>query len=148
MAEQLEAVDPQRIHTARERCGCSSRRALRDEWARHSRPTCAGGYSPDPVSSGRRSLANLALGMLCLDATSRGDRRGRAAPTSASRTRPHDRPPGRAGALIGAYSPLAELALASFHEIFKNEPLVIDKWFTLQVTPPSSTAACSRARRR
>jgi len=140
VAEQLEVVDPQRIHVARESMRLQLAQALRDDWteAFETHPV-RGGYSPDPVSAGRRALANLALGMLCLDATSRGDSvwPGRAYQRFKDAGNMTDRQ-GALTALIGAYSPLAELALASFHEVFRHEPLVIDKWFTLQVTAPES----------
>jgi len=140
VAEQLEVVDPQRIHAARESMRLQLAQMLRDDWVEaFEAHQVHGGYSPDPVSAGRRSLSNLALGMLCLDATSRGEATwpGRAYQRFKDAGNMTDRQ-GALAALIGAYSPLAELALASFHELFKNEPLVIDKWFTLQVTAPES----------
>jgi aminopeptidase N len=138
VAEQLEVVDPQRIHEARETMRLQLAQGLRDDWAEAWETNqVRGGYSPDPLSAGKRSLANLALGMLCLDATSRSDTiwPGRAYQRFKDAANMTDRV-GALAALIGAYSPLAELALASFHETFKNEPLVIDKWFSLQVTAP------------
>ncbi|HEX6703391.1 MAG TPA: aminopeptidase N [Albitalea sp.] len=140
VAEQLEQVDPQRIHAARESMRLQLAQALREDWAQaFESHQVVGGYSPDPVSAGRRSLANLALGMLCLDAVARGDSTwpGRAYQRFKDASNMTDRQ-GALGALIGAHSPLAELALASFHELFKSEPLVIDKWFTMQVTAPES----------
>src|SRR5256714_1595447 len=139
VAEQLEVVDPQRIHVAREAMRMQLAQTLRDDWAEaFETHQVHGGYSPDPVSAGRRSLSNLALGMLCLDATSRGETTwpGRAYQRFKDAGNMTDRQ-GALAALIGAYSPPAELALASFHEIFKNEPLAIDNWFPLQVTPPA-----------
>ena len=75
VAEQLDVVDPQKIHAAREAMKRSLARELRAdwEWALEAHQVI-GGYSPDPVSSGRRALANLSLMMLCLDAVQRGDR--------------------------------------------------------------------------
>ncbi|MFL6662275.1 MAG: DUF3458 domain-containing protein, partial [Rhizobacter sp.] len=149
VAEQLDAVDPQRIHAAREAMRLQLAQALRDDWAdAWDTNQVVGGYTPDPLSSGRRSLANLALGMLCLDSVARGDTvwPGRAYQRFKDAGHMTDRQ-GALAALIGAYSPLAELALASFHEMFKNEPLVIDKWFTLQVTAPERDGRVfSRAR--
>ena len=43
---------------------------------------------------------------------------------------------GSLAALVNAHSELAAGALERFHAQFKNEALVIDKWFTLQVTAP------------
>jgi aminopeptidase N len=140
IAEQLEQVDPQRIHRAREAMRLQLAAGLRDEWVQAWEANqVPGGYSPDPSSSGRRALANLSLSMLCLDAVNRGDTvwPGRAYQRFKDASNMTDRQ-GALGALVGAHSPLGELALSTFHELFKNEPLVIDKWFTLQVTAPES----------
>jgi aminopeptidase N len=140
VAEQLDVVEPQRIHAAREAMRVQLAQALRDDWVEaFEAHDVRGGYSPDPVSAGRRALANLALAMLCLDSTSRGETvwPGRAYQRFKDAGNMTDRQ-GALTALIGAYSPLAELALASFHAMFRHEPLVIDKWFMLQVTAPES----------
>ena len=39
-------------------------------------------------------------------------------------------------ALVSSGHPLAALALPRFHAMFKNEALVIDKWFGLQASAP------------
>jgi aminopeptidase N len=138
VAEQLEVVDPQRIHAAREAMQLQLAQALRDDWAwAYETHQVAGAYSPDPVSSGRRALANLALAMLCLDASARGDAvwPGRAYQRFKDAGNMTDRQ-GALVALLAAHSELAEPALQRFHELFKDEPLVLDKWFALQVTAP------------
>jgi aminopeptidase N len=43
---------------------------------------------------------------------------------------------GALSALVGAHSELAPQALERFHALFRNEALVIDKWFALQATAP------------
>jgi aminopeptidase N len=78
------AEDPR----AREAMKLSLARELRAdwEWAFESHQV-TGGYSPDRSRRGRRALANLSLGMLCLDAcAARRHGLARDAPTSASRT--------------------------------------------------------------
>ncbi|HZW72893.1 MAG TPA: aminopeptidase N, partial [Caldimonas sp.] len=68
VAEQLDSVDPQRIHVAREAMKRALARALRSDWEwAFETHQVDGGYSPDPISSGRRALANMSLTMLCLD---------------------------------------------------------------------------------
>jgi hypothetical protein len=47
---------------------------------------------------------------------------------------------GALAALVNAHSDLAAVPLDRFHALFKDEALVIDKWFTLQVTAPEKTA--------
>jgi len=77
--------------------------------------------------------------MLCLDAVARGDTvwPGRAYQRFKDAGNMTDRQ-GALWALLGSHSELAEPALARFYELFKGEPLVIDKWFTLQATAPES----------
>jgi aminopeptidase N len=138
VAERLAAqgwpVDPQRIHAVREAARLQLARDLADDWAAaweaHSTP---GAYSPDPVSSGRRALANLALSNLVHHATLTGDTvwPGRAYQRFKDAGNMTDRF-GALAALVNAQSELAEPALARFHALFKGEALVIDKWFALQ----------------
>jgi aminopeptidase N len=138
VAEQLDVVDPQRIHAAREAMKLQLAQALRAEWtAAFEANQPQGGYSPDPVSAGQRALANLSLAMLCLDAVAQGDSvwPGRAYQRFKDASNMTDRL-GALGALVASHAPLAEPALARYHELFRNEPLVIDKWFSLQASAP------------
>ena len=138
VAEQLEVVDPQRIHTAREHIKQQLAHALRVDWEwAYEAHQDNGAYSPDAVSSGRRALANLALGMLVRDAVLRQNQvwPGKALQRFKSATNMTDRL-GALAALVNAHSELAVGALERFHAQFKHEPLVIDKWFSLQVTAP------------
>jgi aminopeptidase N len=96
-----------------------------------------GGYSPDPVSAGRRSLANLSLAMLCLDAVERDDPvwPGRAWQRFKDASNMTERM-GALTALLHSGSALAEGALERFLAIFEGEPLVVDKWFSIQALAP------------
>ncbi len=138
VAEQLASVDPQRIHTLREAMRLQLAQALRDDWAwALENHQVTGGYSPDPVSAGRRALANLALSMLCLNDTTHGESTwpGRAYQRFKDAANMTDRL-GALSALVSAHAELAEPALARFHEIFAADPLVLDKWFSLQAMAP------------
>ncbi len=134
IAEQLEVVDPQRIHAVREAMRSTIAMALQADWAwafdTHQNPS---GYSPDAVSSGRRALANMAQGMLCLAARDTGDtvwpgktyQRFKDAGNMTDRF-------GALSALLGSGHALAAPALERFYTLFKDEALVLDKWFSLQ----------------
>jgi aminopeptidase N len=138
VAEKLAVVDPQRIHAAREAMRMQLAAALRDDWAwAYEQHQVAGAYTPDPVSVGKRSLANLALSMLCLDAVAQGDAvwPGRAYQRFKDAAHMTDRL-GALAALVNAHAELAEPALERFHAMFRGEALVIDKWFALQATAP------------
>ncbi|HQS91391.1 aminopeptidase N [Polaromonas sp.] len=140
LAEQLDVVDPQRIHAVREGMRQQLATALTADWeAIYAANQDTGAYTPDAVSSGRRALSGMALSQLCLAA--------RVSPSAGSgRT---DEWPGKTlqrfkdasnmtdrfnalAALVSSGHPLAANALAKFHAMFKDEALVIDKWFALQ----------------
>lgn len=136
VAEHLEVVDPQRIHTAREGIKLQLAHALHLDWEwAYETHHDTGAYSPDAVSTGRRALANLALSMLVLDAMARHNQvwPGKALQRFKDATNMTDRL-GALAALVNAHSDLATGALERFHAQFKGEALVIDKWFTLQAT--------------
>ena len=140
VAEQLAVVDPQRIHAARESLKAQLAQALHADWEwAFEAHQVHGGYSPDPVSSGKRSLANMALAMLCLNAAATGDALwpGRAYQQVKDATNMTNRF-GALSALVMSHAELASPALAHFHALFKNEALVIDNWFALQAAAPET----------
>ncbi|MBP6224887.1 MAG: aminopeptidase N [Rhizobacter sp.] len=138
VSEKLSVVHPQHIHTARESMRAQLAAALREDWAwAFEQHQVGGAYSPDPVSSGKRALANLSLAMLCLDAEAQGDTvwPGRAYQRFKDAVNMTDRL-GALSALVHSHAELATPALERFHAMFKGEALVIDKWFALQATAP------------
>ncbi len=138
VAEQLDPVDPQRIHSAREAMKLALAQELRTDWEwAYEAHQVAGGYSPDPVSSGRRALANMSLAMLCLESVERADPvwPGRAYQRFKDASNMTDRQ-GALAALLYSGSELAEPALERFLAMFEDDPLVVDKWFSLQAMAP------------
>ncbi|MEO8524347.1 MAG: aminopeptidase N, partial [Caldimonas sp.] len=136
IAEQLASVDPQRIHAARESMKQQLATALIADWQwAFDAHQVVGGYSPDPVSAGHRALANLALTMLCIAAGQSGDPvwPGRAWQRFKDASNMTDRQ-GALMALLASGSLMADAAFERFHAQFKDDPLVLDKWFTLQAT--------------
>ncbi len=141
IAEQLTEVDPQRIHTARQALLAQYASHLQADWEwAFDAHQVAGAYTPDPVSSGKRSLANRALGMLCVGAAATGEAAwpGRAYQRFKDAANMTDRI-GALTALVHSHAELAAPALARFHEMFSDDPLVIDKWFELQMAAPEAT---------
>jgi len=138
IAEQLALVDPQRIHAVRESMRLQLATSLLADWewafASHQDN---GAYSPDPLSSGRRALSGMALNFLCLAATHSGDavwpgktlQRFKDAGNMTDRFNALQ-------ALVSSGHELAAGALARFHALFKDEALVLDKWFALQAGAP------------
>jgi aminopeptidase N len=138
IAEQLDVVDPQRIHAVREAMRAQLARDLHDDWAWAYTHHCENGnYRPDPVSSGRRALSGLALTMLCLDARTSGDGvwPSRALQAFKDAHNMTDRF-NALNALVSSGHTLASDALQRFYNLFSNEALVMDKWFALQAGSP------------
>ncbi|MBA3059265.1 MAG: aminopeptidase N [Gammaproteobacteria bacterium] len=134
IAEQLDVVDPQRIHAVREAMRAQLASALAPDW-QWAFETHAnnGAYRPDAVSAGRRALTGLALTQLCLAARDSGDNLwpGKAYQRFKDADNMTDRF-NALNALVNSGHELAKPALAQFHSLFKNEELVLDKWFALQ----------------
>jgi aminopeptidase N len=138
ISEQLEVADPQRVHAVREamREQMAQRLFADWEWAFDTHRE-SGAYRPDAVSSGRRALTGLALTHLCLAARRSGDSvwPGKALQRFKDAGNMTDRFNALA-ALVTSGHELAAPALQRFHALFKDEPLVLDKWFALQAGAP------------
>jgi len=138
IAEQLDVVDPQRVHAVREAMRLQLATALLGEWEQAFEANQdTGAYTPDPLSAGRRALAGMALVHLCLAAGTSGDTvwPGRTLQRFKDAGNMTDRF-NALNALVSSGHALAAQALARFHAIFKDEALVIDKWFSLQAGSP------------
>jgi aminopeptidase N len=132
LAECMEVADPDAIHAAR--LGfmreIATRYRTRFEGAfRHF--SVPGPYSPDAAAAGRRALRNAALAYVSTidDATSR-------ALAFLEFRRAENMTDAMAALTCLANSVGAERdrALAMFHDKWKDEALVVDKWFRVQAT--------------
>jgi aminopeptidase N len=139
VSEQLTVpVDPQRVHAVCQQMQDALAARLADDWAATwDAHQVREGYSPDGRQSARRALANLALAMLVRHAQRCGDAvwPGKAYQRFKDAGNMTDRL-GALNALVAAHSELAGPALARFHELFRHEALVVDKWFGLQARAP------------
>ncbi|UVW28098.1 aminopeptidase N [Massilia sp. H6] len=139
IAEQLPEVDPLSVHVARQFMRATIGAALRTElMAQYDANLTPGPYSPDAASSGKRALKNLALSYLnaAPDAQSIA--------LAARQCREADNMTDRAaalGTLIHARAPQADSELARFYDEFQDEALVVDKWFAMQATAPTTDIA-------
>ena len=130
LAEQMEVVDPDAIHSVRMSYARMVGEVLRDELLAAYRANLIDGpYSPDAASAGKRALRNLCLAYLM-----------EAGVKDASELvfkQFND-----AGNMTDASAALAVLAdfdctkrrtaLDHFYERWRDEPLVIDKWLRVQ----------------
>ncbi|HYP34221.1 MAG TPA: aminopeptidase N, partial [Burkholderiaceae bacterium] len=139
VAEQLTVpVDPQRVHEVCVRMLDELAARLYDDWVwAFDAHQVRDGYRADNAQSAQRALANLALAMLVRNARRSGDTvwPGRAYQRFKDAGNMTDRL-GALSALVAAHAELAAPALARFHELFRHEALVIDKWFALQARAP------------
>ena len=132
IAEQMDEVDPDAILAVRTALRRHLARELEADFAAaYARFETAGPYSPDPVSAGKRSLRNLALGYLV------------ELETDAIRTRALDQlttadnmtdAMAALVALANCDCPERPRALDAFYAKWQDEPLVVDKWFSVQAS--------------
>ncbi|MCI3181146.1 aminopeptidase N [Caulobacter sp. CCUG 60055] len=131
-------ADPHAIHAARQALRLRIAAHLGDRLRRlHADMRDAAPFSPDAASAGRRALRNGALEALACDphadnvALTVAHFEGAANMTDAM---------GGLTALSQIGGPAFEQALAAFYARWKDEPLVIDKWFAIQARDPSDLA--------
>ncbi len=138
IAEQLDEVDPQQVHAVREAMRQQMALALQADWQwAYTQHRVQGAYSPDALSVGRRALSGMALTMLCIAARHSGDAVWPGKAYQAFKDAPNMTERFNAlSALVISGHALAEAALDQFHALFKDEALVIDKWFALQAGAP------------
>ena len=134
LAEQMEVVDPDALH--------ASRNALRRALAAHFRDAFLEiyrgqesdkPYSPDAASIGRRALRNLALSYLmeletgdvvalCYEQFGQQDEK------LANMTDQF----AALACLANSNAPQRTIALQSFYDRWRHEPLIVDKWLAVQ----------------
>ncbi|MBK8321335.1 MAG: aminopeptidase N [Betaproteobacteria bacterium] len=132
LSEQMAVADPDAIHTARKTLvlEIAKRYRTRFEGAfRHF--TVPGAYSPDAHAAGRRALRNAALGYIMAvdDSTAR-------ALTFLEFRRAENMTDAMAAleCLANSAGAERERALSMFYDKWKDEALVVDKWFRVQAT--------------
>ncbi len=130
LAEQVDRADPVAIHQAREALRGAIARTLRDDFqAIHDANRSNAPYSPDAASAGRRALKNLALSYI----STLDDDGCRA--LAGQQFRDADNMTDRMAALSALNDREDDeraVALAAFHDRFKDDAVVIDKWLSLQ----------------
>jgi len=140
IGERMPVIDPDAVHAARESLraalAASLGQAWHDAYALHG----AGAFEYSPNAKGLRRLRNVALGYLALADARAGMALARAQYKAADNMT--DR--------MGALSVLAngdgsnrDWALADFHDRYRANPLVVDKWFTVQALSTRADAAAA-----
>ncbi|HEY0266946.1 MAG TPA: aminopeptidase N, partial [Rhizomicrobium sp.] len=130
LATKKTPVDPDRIHNARMALVKAIALAHQDALARlYEAMRDSSDFSTDAKSAGRRALRNAALRYL----TAADDEAaaGLAEAHYRSAANMTDMIAGL-GALTRMESPLRDAAFTHFHDRFRGDPLVLDKWMSLQ----------------
>ncbi|MFL6770253.1 MAG: aminopeptidase N [Sphingomicrobium sp.] len=128
IGDRMELVDPDAIHRSRE----ALRQAVGVELATELAQAQAGGASGSdlsPAAKGIRKLKSVALSLLAAGDIERGATLAKAQYDAA------DNMTDRQGALMVLTSldaPEREAVFASFYERYREDSLVLDKWFALQ----------------
>ena len=136
VAEQMDEIDPDAIHVVRRSLRSNIARTLRSELLGAYRSSVTPGpYSPDARAAGQRALRNLCLGYLMelddpeVHALTRAQFDAADNMTDAMAA---------LSALVSADASSAQRsrreALEGFYERWKDEPLVLDKWFAVQAS--------------
>jgi aminopeptidase N len=131
-------VDPDAVFVARSALrtliGSNLGAALLDHYRVLSE---SGPYQPDPVSAGRRVLRNTCLDLLVAtrsrDAILLATRQYHAADNMTDRM-------AALSTLSHCDTPERAAALEDFYARYRGDPLIVDKWFTLQATVPEPAA--------
>jgi aminopeptidase N len=142
IADQLDVVNPLAIHTARQFVRADIGARLRTELlAQYQANQTPGEYSPDAASIGKRALKNLALSYLCAapdeESIALAQRQFDEATNMTDRA-------AALSALVHARAPGAQAALQRFYDEFQGEALVVDKWFMMQASAPTTDVAAVR----
>ena len=136
LAEAMGVADPGAIHAARQTLRKTLALELKEELTAVLGAMQDNGlYSLNSQAIGRRSLKNLCLGYLALLDTPSIQQ------NCFDRFVDADNMTDRMAALtclVHNRLPRWEEALAAFYHQFETDPLVVDKWFTLQATSPQA----------
>jgi aminopeptidase N len=134
LAEQMDVVDPDRLHESRNTLRRSLAAALKDELLKSYKSNAtAGPYSPDARSMGKRALRNLSLGYLAeLGLTNLAYEQFRTADNMTDSM-------AALATLANFDTAERQRALDAFYERWKDEPLVVDKWLAVQAGSRLST---------
>jgi aminopeptidase N len=137
LAEEVQVIDPQVIHAMRIYLRRTLAKAMRADWlAAYRANQTPGDYRPDAASSGRRALKNTALSYLAelndAEVHQLAERQYDQATNMTDRV-------GALISMVNGHAPGRADALERFYLDFKDEPLVVDKWFSLQAAARGAT---------
>jgi aminopeptidase N len=129
IGDNMKQVDPEAIHRAREALRTDLGATLESLWRDAYGTHVANRYEYNPAAKGARRLRTIALGYIMAsgapDAAALAKRQYDGADNMTDRQ-------GALGVLVNGDAPEREAALAAFYDRYKDNALVLDKWFTTQ----------------
>lgn len=129
IGERMPVVDPEGIHSAREALRSALGAQLEDLWRGAYAAASANRHALSPAAKGARRLRTVALNYIAAagaaDASALAKRQCDEADNMTDRE-------GALGVLVNGRAKEREQALAAFYERYRGNPLVLDKWFTVQ----------------
>ena len=146
IGDHLAEVDPERIAQVREALRVDLGTLLIDSWRDAYAAHRANRYEYTPPAKGARRLRTVALGYIA--ASGAVDAPHLAFDQFAEADNMTDRQ-GALGVLANGTAPERDAALAQFHARYRDDALVLDKWFTVQALStradtPAAVDALSR----
>ncbi len=129
VGDQMGVVDPDTIFTAREALRADIGRALLTEWRAAYAATEAEAFEYTPDAKGKRRLRTVSLGYIAASGASDAD------DLAFAQFRQADNMTDRQGALmtlVNSDSDNRVAALDIFYNRYRDNALVLDKWFTTQ----------------
>jgi aminopeptidase N len=136
LAEQMEVIDVDGIHAARKFVKSMLANTLQESFStRYQSPGSDTPYSKSPASMARRSLRNICLSYLL--------ETGTGAALADAQLNSSDNMTDTLAALQGlvwAGAPTADFGLRAFEEQWRDDALVMDKWFSIQASIPGKQA--------
>ena len=129
IADRLDVVDPDAIHDSRDRLRGELGSSLHDTLLSAHRSDGVEGHDLSPAAKGVRRLRTVALSLLAAGNEAEGASLAKAQFDRADNMTDRQ---GALGVLVSLQAPDRQAALDAFYDRFRDDPLVIDKWFALQ----------------
>ena len=134
IGDRMELVDPDAIHRSRESLRRAIGSELASELAQAQSPTAAG-HDLSASAKGIRKLKTIALWLLAGGDPERGSALAKAQVDRADNMTERQ---GALSVLTSLGGPQREAAFADFYQRYRDDSLVLDKWFALQAAAQRS----------
>jgi len=129
IGDQMPLVDPVAIRHAREALRRDLGEMLEEEWRHAYDRSRANRFELSPQAKGARRLRSIALGFIMASGAEDAPRLALQQFSEADNMTDRQ---GAFGVLANSLAPERDVAIAAFHDRFRDNGLVLDKWFSTQ----------------